>query len=369
MLRTNNNSFIYLYCSIIPYDTPPSYFRDFSQELAKNGIVYFIDLPTCNESFSIKNLYIFISELLRAIFAFCGFYHFRVTTPLQLSIFKLFIFLRKICFKSKIILVTTTVFPDPIYSITNDLYVYDCIDRNPGEFENNEKVIRKFNLVFTNTKFLYKQIYSINPKVKLISSGYCSEDYSNTRGLKMSNSIVFFGGISHRVDYNLLLSTINALSNYVFVFIGEVYLNKYYPDRIDNLCLRKWKAIERMNNVYHLNGLSTHTARSLLPLFQVGIIPYDVTDRFNYYSHPIKLIEYLNCGLPVVSTALPTIIENGNRLPVYISQSDSEFIRNIQIAQKVKVNKYQKRIKKILSLNRIEVKSEQFSQYISECFN
>ena len=62
----------------------------------------------------------------------------------------------------------------------------------------------------------------------------------------------------------------------------------------------------RLSNTYFLGGKHQKKIPDYLSSFDVGILPYRIYDSWaQYCSSPLKLYEYLNSGLPVVSTPLP----------------------------------------------------------------
>lgn len=65
------------------------------------------------------------------------------------------------------------------------------------------------------------------------------------------------------------------------------------------------------------------------------IIPY-VTNDYGQYAYPVKVMEYLSLGKPVVTTAVPSIKYLADKGLIYWSKNDNDFIRNLKSALKEK---------------------------------
>jgi glycosyltransferase involved in cell wall biosynthesis len=62
--------------------------------------------------------------------------------------------------------------------------------------------------------------------------------------------------------------------------------------------------------------------------FNVGIIPFKL-NRITQATTSIKLFEYMACGVPVISTAMP----ESRRYPgVFIAENADDFVRQIDLA-------------------------------------
>ncbi|CAN5267194.1 hypothetical protein BH10PAT2_BH10PAT2_1650 [soil metagenome] len=320
---------ILVYCSVVPFETPPYWLRKTAEGLAKFCPVIFIDLQSAQARSLTK---------------------YKLHLPMFLL--GIYLFLSKYLLGYTIILITTTPEKNRLYSyIPYSISCFDCTDQySMTQFSDCSVQISKFNMVFTNSELLTKLIRQITSKVKLISTGYLPNGFMTNGVLpKIGHSVIFSGGISHRVDYDLLSKVIETLPKVQFFFMGEVYLEKYYVDKaLDAACSKAWKKLLQKPNVHYLGAFTEVASRRLLPLFQVGIIPYKVKDPMNSFSHPIKLYEYLQAGLPIVSTALPTIIVLAEKLPISISKTVPEMITAIKKSLKFKeMSKQRSSYKKI----------------------
>jgi glycosyltransferase involved in cell wall biosynthesis len=81
----------------------------------------------------------------------------------------------------------------------------------------------------------------------------------------------------------------------------------------DDEKLRSFHDLAAMDNVHHV-GLQPRTeVPNWLAGFDVGLICYDL-ETWGPYNQPIKMYEYIACGLPVVSTGITAARELGEEL-------------------------------------------------------
>jgi glycosyltransferase involved in cell wall biosynthesis len=96
----------------------------------------------------------------------------------------------------------------------------------------------------------------------------------------------FGGGVSDRLDVALLLSLVDARPEWSFVVVGEIAMP--LPERPNLLVVGRRPYWEMP---------------AWLQAFDVGIIPYN-EDTQNLHSNPLKALEYLAAGTPVVSVSI-----------------------------------------------------------------
>jgi glycosyltransferase involved in cell wall biosynthesis len=104
--------------------------------------------------------------------------------------------------------------------------------------------------------------------------------------------IGFYGTLQDWVDLDLIAFLAERHPEWSIALIGQA--------------LSDTSKVARFSNV-HLLGRKPHAELpSYCKGFDVGIIPYVISERMKYVN-PIKLREYLSAGLPVVSTAVPEV--------------------------------------------------------------
>lgn len=131
--------------------------------------------------------------------------------------------------------------------------------------------------------------------------------------------IGFSGGLNTQCDLQLLVRIADTFPNAQLVFVGPIYLA---PAALEPL---------RRPNV-HLMGLRSYDELpAYVEHFDVGIIPYVLSD-WTVAVDPLKLLEYLAAGLPVVATAIPEAAKYADIVAV-ASDSD-QFVAALASAMK-----------------------------------
>ena len=129
------------------------------------------------------------------------------------------------------------------------------------------------------------------------------------------------GTIKGKIDLQLLNYLADKYPEINFVFIGlfdeSIIDFRGYP----NLINLGYKPLQLLS--------------SYIKHFDVGIIPYCL-NRFGQSAYPVKIMEYLALGKPVVSTFLPSLDDLAQRRIIYTAESTEEFAKNIKIALKEK---------------------------------
>ncbi len=171
--------------------------------------------------------------------------------------------------------------------------------------------------------------------------------------------IGYIGGINYRLDFKLLLRLIKSNPNWNFAFVGP-----YQNDEQDAIfdTQKYYEIMKSFKNFYHINHQIKESLSAYIRQFNIGIIPYNISNPFNRYCYPVKLFEYFYYGKPVISTP---ILELDKLNPlVKIAKDYTEFNkyihyfinngwpRNYQIQQKlvIKGNTWERRTKKIITL-------------------
>ena len=106
-------------------------------------------------------------------------------------------------------------------------------------------------------------------------------------------SVGYIGYLGHRVDMNILMSI--AETEFSLLLVGERDL-RWEPLRFQQLIAQP--------NVTYVGPAPSSEVRAYMSGIDVGITPYSFS-QFNLASFPLKTLEYLGSGIPVVSSGLP----------------------------------------------------------------
>ena len=218
---------------------------------------------------------------------------------------------------------------DLIHRIPHRLLIYYCIDSfadsTPAAgriIPSEEKLLREADLVFVTSEALFRRASNFNKQVHLFPFGVSFEAFLKAAGTPNempeemgkipSPRIGYVGGIHQWIDQELLVQTARNHPHYAFVLVG--------PEQV---------AVERLKNEPNIFFLGKKPHESLphyIKYFDVGIIPYRLTDYTNNV-YPTKLNEYHALGVPVVSTPLPEVMAFNRRNPplVQIGSTPEEF--------------------------------------------
>jgi hypothetical protein len=139
---------------------------------------------------------------------------------------------------------------------------------------------------------------------------------------------VYVGAIESWFDFNLLDYIAQELNDVHFLIIGAV---KFKPDNFDQ--------IQSKENVTFYGKVDNDLIASFLQFSDVGLIPFRLDMDLVHSISPLKLYEYMACGLPVVSTKWEELKSIDS--PAFLASSYIEFKKNILYALK-KYNEFNK---------------------------
>lgn len=107
---------------------------------------------------------------------------------------------------------------------------------------------------------------------------------------------VFIGFVSDRIDVAALRAVVDEGLEVVLVGGVQNTFTKH----------AELEALERTGHLHRVGSLGEDEVVAVLQHCDVGLVPYEAT-AFNTASFPLKTLEYLAAGLPVVASALPAL--------------------------------------------------------------
>ena len=107
---------------------------------------------------------------------------------------------------------------------------------------------------------------------------------------------VFIGMVSDRIDFDVLEATCAAGVTVVAVGRQQPTFSRQ----------ERWTALVESGALRPLGERSPEEVASLVRACDVGLVPYTQSD-FNRASFPLKLLEYLAAGTPVIASDLPAV--------------------------------------------------------------
>ena len=135
--------------------------------------------------------------------------------------------------------------------------------------------------------------------------------------------VVYQGGVNCRLDFDVLERVAREPEADLAI------AGRFTPDRMTPEEIEAWSRIKRLPNVDYLGQLSDEALRTLLGDSDIGIIPFKPGPMISK-SVPLKLSEYLACGLDVVS--VPTDLPSGHEGICRIAHDRDEFLERFRAA-------------------------------------
>jgi glycosyltransferase involved in cell wall biosynthesis len=239
--------------------------------------------------------------------------------------------------------------PDPLYYVWNPMYqpavealanphlvyhAYDKYDQYEGAGEETtrreEWLVRRARLCVAASTELGKYLESLGAReVAVVRHGIDGELFRPD--LPEPEALAGIPrprlGIVARLNEVLDAGTLRYLAEqrpgWSIVLVGGLYFN-------DDEKLRVFHELAAMDNVYHV-GLRPRTEiPNWLAGFDAGLICYDL-ETWGPYNQPIKMYEYLACGLPVISTGITAAQEMGDAL-VKCAHEPGEWLEAVERA-------------------------------------
>lgn len=144
--------------------------------------------------------------------------------------------------------------------------------------------------------------------------------------------IGYFGAINERMDPELLLSLSEKMPKASIVLIGPVYqrFRSYRIKGKNGEALLTYPLLKQKPNVYFLGMKPYEELPKYLAAFDCAIVPYRLSDGVEFVQ-PVKTLEYMAGGKPVVSTAIPDVVKFMKDL-VRVGETHDDFVQKVSEA-------------------------------------
>lgn len=263
--------------------------------------------------------------------------------PIQRGIFRLlnaklaFLQIRSVMKKYKIDCFDSIIISHPA-NYVNDIFdkiptkknIYDCVQRFefneyfPSEVSFNDRnIAKKVDLVIADSITIFYEKKDLNKNVVRIPQGIDLKNYSKNRiddaGIpddltEMGKQrICYIGSFHQSFDFDLMRKLAMDIPSATVVLIGNETTEAKEKLNCSNIIFLGWK---------HYTALPIYMQH-----MDVFVIPYLLTEH-GKGVFPTKLFEYLFFKKPVVSTALPDILEYREYL--YVAHTKEEFIEIVK---------------------------------------
>lgn len=246
--------------------------------------------------------------------------------------------------------------------------VYDCMDElaafkfaPPELLENEAKLFRRANVVFTGGQSLYEAKKDRHENVHAFPSSIDAAHFRQARNLadepEDQKSIArprlgYCGVIDERLDLNLLNQAAELRPDWQFVMIGPVV-------KISEADL------PRRANIHYLGGKDYKELPAYLAGWDCALMPFALNESTRFIS-PTKTPEYLAAGKPVVSTPIRDVVRPYQELNlVHIAQTPEEFVAACEAALNENAIERLKRADEFLARNSWDKTFEQMRGLIA----
>ncbi len=194
---------------------------------------------------------------------------------------------------------------------------FDCVDWYQGNDVRRKLLVRQADSLTALTKRVQKKLTQLSDKVvALVPQGFDLTKLRVTQPLPVQvtrqlNSlqpkvlIGFFGGISQRLDVDLLYQVVAGSPEWQFLFVGPIGKDENVGTSDEGE--EKLHELLKLPNVTHIPSLPRTMLLPFMKKCAILLIPYDLQWEFNRCCFPMKLIEYFFAGRPVVATSIPSL--------------------------------------------------------------
>lgn len=215
--------------------------------------------------------------------------------------------------------------------------IYDVLDtpdihNDKAYLANHQLMLNKADIILTSSKALfdtYSQSFG-SKIIKYIPNAATMEDFNSTGKINTKpidfpdyaeKTIGYYGAIAEWFDYDLLGLLCNQLQDTQIVLIGPN--RKGFPEeKLLNSLLNKHK------NLFYLGVKKYEELVNYATYFDVSIIPF-VDNEVTRNCSPVKLFEYMNIGVPIVTTNMP---ECRQYRSVLIAENHEDFVKQVSYA-------------------------------------
>ncbi len=192
---------------------------------------------------------------------------------------------------------------------------------------NHEKrLIDKADLILTASENLKHKFPAC--KTHLLPHGVDTELFTNPQpranDLPLGKPIAgFYGSLSNWIDYPLIQFLAESMPDWNFVFIG--------PNELEQ------RKLPNTDNIFYLGSRSHHDLPSYSQHWDVSILPFIDNPQIRA-CNPLKLMEYMASGQPIVSVDFPALAPYKQHL--HVARSHHEFRQKLyQAARSPRISK------------------------------
>ena len=198
--------------------------------------------------------------------------------------------------------------PAVIYDILDDLSIYDADEIGlPAEMRvrnHHGSLMAAADTVIVSNSVLAERHRPERSDLLLVENGVDVSRFTIDGPVApelagKSGIVGYHGAVAPWFDFDLMMAVANSRPSLEFVIVGPID-----PRAEDRAAL----LIALPNVTYYSEQAVTRIAEFVRG-FSVGLVPF-VVDEITRAVTPLKMYEYMACGVPVVTTPLPSCVEH-----------------------------------------------------------
>jgi glycosyltransferase involved in cell wall biosynthesis len=192
-----------------------------------------------------------------------------------------------------------------VYDLLDDLTIYEPSEHDmPRERRvrhHHEPLVKSADVVIASNPILLERHRAERPDILLVENGVDLERFDSVGpiadALPEGQVVGYHGALAPWFDFELLSAVAGLRPDLDFVLVGPVD-----PEVRDEA-----KKLRQRENITLIPSQSSEQIADFVRGFEVGVLPF-IIDQMTEAVTPLKMYEYLACGVPMVGTPLPACV-------------------------------------------------------------
>lgn len=220
-----------------------------------------------------------------------------------------------------------------IYHIVDEYSGYSDLDAERAQSiqRRERELIARADLVLVTSRALLESKRGLNPNTHWVPNGVDYERFAAAVAERREPPeiadlphprLVYSGAINDKIDVELLLRVAGAYPRAALVLVGPVRM--VAPELQQGI-----ETLQARANVRFIGQVAVERVPHFCAACDLGLLPY----RYNVWTQhiqPLKMYEYLACGLPVVSTDIPAVRDEAD--VIHVEKDAEGFVQAIGAA-------------------------------------